>query len=163
MTDDPKKLIRETFRHPPEVTPFAPAHDSRNIVIAWSNPSPNWREKTGLRVLCQGVTPDQEHVVNWLARAPQLIRELELEVETLGKRLFDACGKIPPTKPRSIMGMGCIREAPGCLWLLNTAERGWSASGVRLEGWDDLFRRWDIVVGAPKTDETGQWWPAQPR
>jgi hypothetical protein len=71
----------------------------------------------------------------------------------------------PPKEPVRLMGTGCVREDPAGhgLWLLSKHETGWSAFGYRLDGWDDLFRRFDVCIGAPKQDEHGQWWPAQPR
>lgn len=65
-----------------------------------------------------------------------------------------------------LLGEGCIREdstAGNGLWLLNSAEKGWSAFGVRLDGWHELVSTYDVWIGEPRTDEHGQWWPAIPR
>lgn len=154
-------LTVKYFEGTPEITKFSKQGNQRNIRIGWPG---------GFSALVMSVSSEgEEAAVHYLADAPALILSLRRRIEDLEKMLVDAQYKLPPEKPAAIIGVGCIREGSRArdgnpsLYLLNRSEGGWSNFGVRVDGWDDLFRRWDIRVGAPQTDETGQWWPAYPR
>lgn len=74
-----------------------------------------------------------------------------------------ALDKIPPPQPVSLLGHGCVRFAStGELWLLNKREDGFASFGVRLNGWDDLFRRYNVRITEHGTDRCGEWWTAEP-
>lgn len=66
--------------------------------------------------------------------------------------------RVPPDEPKRLLGTGCVRFRDGELWLLSRREDGWASFGVRLESWDDLFRRYNCRVTANGTDEAGDWW-----
>lgn len=91
---------------------------------------------------------------------------LRARLEELSVELAKARAAIPPARPAELLGTACIREAPGegrGLWVLGNAAKGWASFGFWVAGWDDLFRRFDVVIGAPITDQHGQYWPAEPR
>lgn len=70
--------------------------------------------------------------------------------------------ELAPT-PRNLLGAGCVRKAmDGRLWLLGDPEKGWSAFGFCVDDWDELFRRFNVRIGVPVQDATGQYWPAEP-
>ena len=60
-----------------------------------------------------------------------------------------------PKEPRALLGVGCVRWIGDEMWALNKRETGWASSGYRIEGWDELFRRWRAVVLDVGTDEHG--------
>ena len=86
-------------------------------------------------------------------------RATEARVAVLEVALRDAQARIPPKNPIWLMGPGWIRfDERGGMWVLSSGEKGWAAFGYRLEGWDDLFRRYAVHVTAHGVDETGMWW-----
>lgn len=125
--------------------------------VSWQN---------GVRVNLHGEERAAEIAVTSLATAAMALdaalTALEIERDARARLL----AAMPPKEPQRLIGTGgCVREDPKGrgLWLLNRAETGWASFGFRLDGWNDLFRRFDVVIGAPSTDEHGQWWPAEPR
>lgn len=66
--------------------------------------------------------------------------------------------KMPPERPVQLLGPGCVRMRNGELWLLNRRDQGWASWGVRCAGWDDLFRRFNVVVTEHGDDEHGPYW-----
>lgn len=90
---------------------------------------------------------------------------LRARVSELQAELARAKAAIPPKEPLKIMGTAAIRQGAGGagLWVLNKPEEGWASFGFFVDGWNDLFRRFDVVVGEPVTDAAGQYWPAEPR
>lgn len=60
-----------------------------------------------------------------------------------------------PKEPKALLGVGCVRWVGGEMWVLNKRETGWSSSGFRIDGWDELFRRWRAVVIDVGADEHG--------
>lgn len=71
--------------------------------------------------------------------------------------------RVPPPTPVRMLGPGCVRfDEQGRLWLLNKRESGWASWGVICDGWDDLFRRYAVVITATGKDEHGLWWIAEP-
>lgn len=117
----------------------------------------------GAKLTVDGDSTDAEGLARWIAEAPALVGELSQRLHAAEMALAEARAQIPPATRTRIMGEGCIRERDGWLWLLSNAEKGWSAFGFRFDGWDALFRAWDLEVGPPQQDALGQWWPARPR
>lgn len=110
-------------------------------------------------LLVSSDSADSAAAAEELAVAPARLAAALAEIEALR-------AKVPPTRPTRILGKGCVRQDPQDgekLWLLNTAEKGWSAFGIQLDGWDDLFRRWDLVVGECRHDQHGTFWVVSPR
>lgn len=141
-----------------EVTVFAHRglDRGRHVGVFWS----------GAKLTVDGDSEDAEGLARWIAEAPALVGELAQRLHAAEMALAEARAQIPPATRTRIMGEGCIREdghVPGRLWLLSSAERGWSAFGFYFDSWDALFRAWDLEVGAPQQDALGQWWPARPR
>ncbi len=97
-----------------------------------------------------------------IARHPIVIRELTDRVSDLVAQIASLTAKLPPEEPAKMLGTGCVRFADGFAHLLNNAESGWSAFGVRFRSWDELFREYDVRIGEPQTDKWGQYWPAEP-
>ncbi len=93
-----------------------------------------------------------------MAALPGMVAALIGEVD----RLRAEVAKHPEVKTR-LLGVGCVRQRDGRLWLLNRADGGWSSFGMCIESWDELLRVYDVTVGDPKVDEHGQWWPVKPR
>jgi hypothetical protein len=78
-------------------------------------------------------------------------------------RVVAAEQRIPPPAPARLLGTACVRfDDRGRPWLLNKRESGWSSWGVVCDGWDDMFRRYAVVITAHGTDEHGPWWTAEP-
>jgi hypothetical protein len=90
---------------------------------------------------------------------------LRARVSEIETELARAKAAIPPKEPLKLMGTAAIRPGTGGagLWVLNKPEEGWASFGFFVDGWNDLFRRFDVVVGEPVTDAAGQYWPAEPR
>ena len=71
--------------------------------------------------------------------------------------------KIPPPTPARMAGTACVRfDEQGRLWLLNRGDRGWAEFGIRLDGWDDLFRRYAVRVTSHGIDQHGTYWIIAP-
>lgn len=139
------------------VGPFAASGDGRRAMRV------DWGSVTCLVQSTVDGPEIPEHEASDIARAPIVIVGLlalvaELEVEVARLRV-----KLPPDKPVALLATGCVRQQDGALYLLHRPDRGFGEWGVRLEGWDDLFRRYDVIVGDPRTDEHGQYWPVDPR
>lgn len=73
-----------------------------------------------------------------------------------------ALSQIPPKRPARMLGPGCVRFLNGRLFLLNRRERGFGEFGVECDGWDDLFRRFDLKVTTHGEDKHGAWWEVVP-
>lgn len=84
------------------------------------------------------------------------------EIAALKSRIAKLELLVPPKQPQRLLGPGYVRFAAGAMWLLGKRETGFAAWGVRLDGWDELFRRYDVKVTAQGEDEHGQWWEVQP-
>ncbi len=69
------------------------------------------------------------------------------------------------SEPRTPLGSGgCVRlDGEHGVWLLNRADRGWSASGIYYDSWRELLNDWDIQLGFPKADDAGVYWPVESR
>lgn len=76
----------------------------------------------------------------------------------------DLVERLSPRRPGArLLGPGCLRfDAHGKLWLLGKRERGWAAFGVCVRDWDTAFRRFDMRITGHGTDETGEFWTAEP-
>lgn len=161
--------LARLFAGEASVTGYMKVCDQSNASVTWPS---------GAKVLVQASAehPDALPVASALAEAIARPAEFAARVQAaLGVAHLDAKAAkeeaarlradVPPKAPTRILGAGCLREDPNGrgLWLLSKPDTGWSAFGIRLDGWDDLFRRYDVVVGAPSTDAAGQWWPASPR
>lgn len=99
-----------------------------------------------------------------LVRSQDEAYSLRGRVSELERELARVKAAIPPKSPQKLMGTAAIRRGEnGGLWVLNKPEEGWASFGFFVDGWDQLFRRFDLVVGDPVVDRTGQYWPAEPR
>lgn len=97
---------------------------------------------------------DDEHgklIAEFLAGANDQVDRLAAENRELR-------ASTPPANAARLLGPGVVRFRESELWLLNSAERGWASFGVRCDGWDDLFRRYDVRVTKSGSDETGDFW-----
>lgn len=127
-----------------EITAFAPngaGSRARSFVI------------DGVRVSVRHEDDDErcEAMAEFLAAAPKVIADLRSEVQRLLA--------LVPAKDRSrLLGHGCVRMKNRELWLLSRQDRGWGEFGVRLDGWDDLFRRFNVVVTSRGQDAFGEFW-----
>lgn len=140
-----------------EVTAFAPGGDQRRAYgIDWCGP----------HALVKSSEADDGAVAAYLARAPGLIMAHEETIAKLEAELHKTRAAYPARKTR-LLGPGCVRQdkaGSSRLWLLNTQAKGWSAWGVIIDGgWDELFRRFDVIVSAPSVDKDGQYWIVTPR
>lgn len=140
-------------------------------IVAWprqgdgtANAKVTW-SLAGISAMVNDEPARARAAVQALAAAGLDAMQARLRNREVEGRLERAEAALPPKEPARLLGVGCVREDPltSSLWLLACAEKGWAAFGYRLDGWDDLFRRFDVVVGVPRTDEHGQWWPAAPR
>lgn len=79
-------------------------------------------------------------------------RELRLAAEA----------KIAPPKPVRLLGVGTVRfDDKGRLYLMNKRESGWGSFALWIDGWDDLFRRYNVKVTGHGVDEAGAWWSVE--
>lgn len=132
------------------VTPFCEINQLRNYGVTWED---------GTSLLVYG-QPDPEFA-DFIARYPTVIAKHRTEIAALREENAKLRAKLPPREPARLLGTGCVRQdptTPAVLWLLNSAAEGWSAFGFRLDGWDELFRRFDVKVDAPARDAHGQYW-----
>ncbi len=98
------------------------------------------------------------------ADAQVATRSLLAEIARLKAALASAQAMIPPSRPASMFGRGFVRfSSAGELWALGRRERGFGEFGFRFDGWDDLFRRLDVVVVESGRDEHGDWWAIENR
>lgn len=111
----------------------------------------------GVRVLVEGHEDDEraKSVAEHLAGAHDLIEALQLQVTALRR-------VVPPKTPARLLGPGVVRMRDRELWILNRAEDGWSSFGFRAGSWDDLFRRFDVIVTGHGHDETSEFWRVEP-
>lgn len=96
-----------------------------------------------------------------LARASFMIATLTEENEALIAELRAARADIPPARGARLLGRGYVRFAGAELWILNNRERGFGHFGFQCDGWDDLFRRYDVRVVESGRDEHGDWWAVE--
>ncbi len=83
------------------------------------------------------------------------VEDLEGKVASLRAQVRELKGETPTT----LMGPGTVRfTRAGDLWILNKRETGWASFGFRLDGWDELFRRFKVVVTEHGVDEHGAYW-----
>ncbi len=104
-------------------------------------------------------------IAETIVLATTKLAEAEARADRLELELREARAAVPPKLPATIMGEACVRLDPAHpekLWILNRAADGWASFGFRVDGWDDLFRRFAVVIGAPRADERGQYWPVTP-
>lgn len=94
-------------------------------------------------------------VAEFLASAHDVIAKLRAEVSELRPL-------VPTGKPARMLGPGCVRMRGREIWLLNKQETGWASFGVRVESWDELFRRFDVRVTDHGVDETSEFWRVEP-
>jgi hypothetical protein len=80
------------------------------------------------------------------------------QVERLAAENRELRASAPPANAVRLLGPGIVRFRGREVWLLNSAERGWASFGIRCDGWDDLFRRYDVRVTGHDQDETGPYW-----
>lgn len=98
---------------------------------------------------------DASAVLKRAERAEKLLALQAAETRAVRARL-------PPETPARLLGEGCVRfDADGRLWLLSRREDGWASFGVVCDGWDDLFRRYDVKVTAHGVDKDGPWWTVE--
>ena len=90
-------------------------------------------------------------VAEMLAGAPAALSALRADVQRLSSQ-------VPPRTPVRLLGPGCVRFRNGELWLLNKQETGWASFGLQLDGWDDLFRRFNAIVVDQGRDAFGDFW-----
>lgn len=108
----------------------------------------------GVKVLVQPINGNDDaakRVTYQLYSALPELERLRLRCQQLGS-------KVPPNTPQRLFGPGTVRFRDGELWLLNRREGGWASWGVRLDSWDDLFRRYNVAVTVHGVDEHGTWW-----
>ncbi len=111
----------------------------------------------GVKVLVSGHEDDDraKAVAEHLASAHDTIEALRLQVAALRR-------VVPPKVPAKLLGPGVVRMLDREVWILNRAERGWGEFGFHCGSWDDLFRRFDVVVTGHGHDETGEFWRVEP-
>ena len=108
-------------------------------------------------------TEDAFRVACWLSRIAATEAALLARVEEAKSEICALQDKLPPERPANLLGDGCVRQRDGSLYLINRADDGFGEWGIRLDGWDDLFRRYDVRVNSPETDDHGQYWVVSPR
>lgn len=91
-------------------------------------------------------------------RVAEFLADATRQVDRLAAENRDLRASGPPATPARLLGPGVVRMRNGEVWLLNRAETGWASFGVRCNGWDDLFRRYDVIVTGYDRDETGDYW-----
>lgn len=90
-----------------------------------------------------------------LARVERLLERQEAETRSARARL-------PPARPARLFGPGFVRfDSAGQIWILSRREDGWASFGVMCDGWDDLFRRYDVKVTSHGVDKDGPWWAVE--
>lgn len=106
---------------------------------------------------------DLSEAASALERAEARRAEMQAEIERLCKLVNDLNAAVPPARPVQIMAPGCVRfdSMTGKLWLLSGQAKGWSAFGVILDDWDDLFRRFNVRVTGHGTDKDGAYWTVE--
>jgi len=62
-----------------------------------------------------------------------------------------------------LFATGYVRQLGPKLWLLNRLDRGFGEFGYEFDGWDGLFRRFDVQVTGTGTDKHGMWWSVESR
>lgn len=124
----------------------------------------------GVNVLVSGddddkiarIAGDLSEAATALERARARHAELQAEIDRQCKLNADLQRHVPPTRPAQILSIGCVRfDERGQLWLLSSQTKGWSAFGVILRDWDDLFRRYNVRVSAGGIDGTGPFWTVE--
>lgn len=107
--------------------------------------------------------------VTQLARADALMRhnaarwestrsDLQAKIDRLQQQIHEH----QVEKPARVLGPLCVRMRAGELWALNKRETGWSSSGFLVGSWDELFRRWDVLVTEQGVDTHGAYWMCEP-
>ncbi len=82
-------------------------------------------------------------------------------VERLREENRDLRAELPPSKPARLLAPGVVRMRDGRVWLLGNRAKGWASFGFLLESWDDLFRRYNVVVTGSGRDEAGDFWTVE--
>lgn len=90
------------------------------------------------------------------------LEQAQSDLNVARRLIADLTARVPPPAPVRLIGPGCVRfDSLGALWLLGNRERGWSSFGFKLDGWDDLFRRYAVTITEHGTDKHGMWWTAE--
>ncbi len=110
-------------------------------------------ELEGVTVTVEGHEDDERSrtTAEFLCDATRLVDKLSAENRELR-------ASAPPVNAVRLLGPGVVRFREREVWLLNSAAKGWASFGVRCDGWDDLFRRYDVRVVGHDSDETGEYW-----
>lgn len=92
-------------------------------------------------------------------RAEKALARVERLLELQEAETRSARARLPPARPARLFGPGFVRfDSAGQLWILSRREDGWASFGVVCDGWDDLFRRYDVKVTSHGADKDGPWW-----
>lgn len=99
--------------------------------------------------------------------ARRLADELSNYRETAAALMTELAAAKKPVVARKmrLMGPAHVRMSPrgdGRIFMLNKREgkpsRGFGEFGFEFDGWDSLFRTWNVVVIGHGTDEHGEFW-----
>jgi hypothetical protein len=102
---------------------------------------------------------DTDEGCSALARALAVLPVWALDLCDEVDRLRAELAKVKPT-PENLLGEGgCIRQREDGVYLCNQTEKGWAAFAFRFDSWDELLRRFNLVIGSPVQDEWGTYWP----
>lgn len=93
------------------------------------------------------------------AKLRSRIDELEAMLAASQEETANARSRIPPKSPARLLGGGVVRvDDKGFPWVMNKEATGWSSFGVRCDGWEDLFRRFDIRITSHGSDGFSAFW-----
>jgi len=86
-------------------------------------------------------------------------------VTEMAAELADLRRRVPPARRNRLFGAATVRFLNGKVFLLNKREgktsEGFGEFGFEFDGWDSLFRAWDVVVTDHGQDKHGCWWEVQ--
>lgn len=95
-------------------------------------------------------------------RAERALLRAEKLLELQAAETRSVRAKLPPEKPARLFGHGFVRfDSAGQIWILSRREDGWASFGVMCDGWDDVFRRYDVKVTSHGVDKDGPWWAVE--
>jgi hypothetical protein len=122
-------------------------------------------ERDGIHVSVRPTDEDDNEkafeVACALSRAWQTIFDLQAKVTEQATELDALRARLPAAKAARLLGRGCVRFRDGQLFLLNKRAGGWAEFAVACDGWDELFRRYNVAVVEHGADVFGPWWEVE--
>jgi hypothetical protein len=87
-----------------------------------------------------------------------VVSDLLDQVATQSEEIAMLRAKAAPPRPVRLLGPACVRMRDSTIWVLDNHREGWADFGFPCASWDEVFRRFDVVVTSSDHDVWGDYW-----